>query len=474
MSIPQNDKETKVEYKNRLARLSVIDGANPLAPLNQGIIETYQQKEHITQQMVTTIKQSAIQSDSKVQMANLCVVAANKINGVAALHTDILKREVLATFYQLYPEKFQNKTNGVTPRRWLAWCNPAMSKVITKWLGNDDWLKELKLLEELKKHAEDPRLQKEFHEAKVYNKKKLSEYLKNMTGFDVPVNAIFDIQIKRIHEYKRQLLNLMGIVYRYKKIKEMTPDERRNLPPKVCIFGGKAFITYHQAKRIVHLIGIVANVINLDPVCKDLLKVFFVPNYNVKVAEHLIPAADICHQISTAGLEASGTSNMKFQMNGCVTIGTLDGANVEILDLVGPENFFLFGATTDQIPEIRQQRRNGNFIPDPRLTECMDWIRSGVFNAKNDHEICQTIECVLGSLEGNEGFGVGDYFCVGNDFPSFIDAIAKADEAYTTQDRWLRMSIIQTAMSGKFSSDRTIDQYSTEIWKISSSPCEKI
>jgi starch phosphorylase len=299
------------------------------------------------------------------------------------------------------------------------------------------------------------------------NKKSLIRYLKHTTGIDVPLNALFDVQIKRIHEYKRQLLNLMGIVYRYKKIKQMDPNERSQLLPKVCIFGGKAFITYHQAKRIVHLIGIVAKVINSDPECDNLLKVLFVPNYNVGVAERLIPAADVCHQISTAGLEASGTSNMKFQMNGALTIGTLDGANVEILELVGSENFFLFGASADKVPEIRSERREGRFNPDPRFTETKEWLKSEVFNPKHESEIKHTIDCVMGSLEGNDGFGTGDYFLVAYDFPSFLEATANVDEAYKDRKRWMRMSIIQTAMSGKFSSDRTIKSYSEDIWTIS-------
>jgi starch phosphorylase len=302
--------------------------------------------------------------------------------------------------------------------------------------------------------------------AKNLNKKLTASYLKEMTGVDVPVNAMFDIQIKRIHEYKRQLLNILGIVYRYKRIKQSTQDELGRFVPKVCIFGGKAFITYYQAKRIVHLIGIVANVINSDPLCNDILKVLFVPNYNVGVAERLIPAAELCHQISTAGLEASGTSNMKFQMNGALTIGTLDGANVEILELVGPENFFLFGATADEVPAIRDERRKGLFNPDPRFTETKDWLSSEIFKSKGNTETCQTIDCVLGSLEGNEGFGTGDYFLVGYDFPSFIEAMSNVDEAYKNRELWARMSIIQTSMSGKFSSDRTIRAYAEEIWEI--------
>jgi starch phosphorylase len=217
LSIPRQNKETNVEYKKRVTGLSVLDCVDPLTPLKPELTEEFQQDEPIERNKVTTIKQSVSQSEPSVNMANLCVTAAHRVNGVAALHTDILKREVLATFHQLYPLKFQNKTNGVTPRRWLAWCNPDLSKVITKWLGNDRWLKELNLLEGLKQYADDPKLQKDFCEAKISNKNKLAQYIEKITGYNVPTNALYDVQIKRIHEYKRQLLNLMGIIYRYKK-----------------------------------------------------------------------------------------------------------------------------------------------------------------------------------------------------------------------------------------------------------------
>jgi len=432
MSIPRKSEETEVEYKERIARLAILDHVDPLnlQPLLKSDIIKEKTPKPGSRELTAIDTHSTIQPAPMVRMAHLCVVSARAVNGVAALHTDILKREVLADFYDLYPHKFQNKTNGVTPRRWLAWCNPALSKVITKWLGNDRWITELKSLELLAAYADNPELQNEFREAKNLNKELSAQYLKETTGVDVPVNALFDIQIKRIHEYKRQLLNILGIVYRYKKIKQSTPDERRLLVPKVCIFGGKAFITYYQAKRIVHLIGIVANVINSDPLCNDILKVLFVPNYNVGVAERLIPAAEVCHQISTAGLEASGTSNMKFQMNGALTIGTLDGANVEILELVGLGNFFLFGATAENIFVIRKVRRKGHFKPDSRFTEIKNWLMSKVFKSIKNMKTCQMINCALGSLDGDEGFGTGDYFLVSYDFPSFIEAILHVDETY--------------------------------------------
>mmetsp|Transcript_11033 Transcript_11033/g.30873 ORF Transcript_11033/g.30873 Transcript_11033/m.30873 type:complete len:798 (+) Transcript_11033:216-2609(+) len=397
--------------------------------------------------------------DPVVRMANMSVISAAHVNGVAAIHTEIVKAETFNDFYNLWPEKFQNKTNGVTPRRWLAWCNPALSKVITKWLGTEEWISDLTLLKGLEKHAEDPALKAEWVEAKTAMKVRLAEYVKENTGYDIPLTSMFDTQIKRIHEYKRQLLNIMAVAYRYKKIKAMSAAERKDVVPKVVMIGGKAFATYVQAKRIVQLIVAVAKTVNNDSEIGDLLKVVFIPNYNVSVAEVLIPGTDICQQISTAGMEASGTSNMKFMMNGSLTIGTLDGANVEIREEAGPEHFFLFGATEPEIPGIREDRAAGKFVPPPTFAETMDYIKSGVFGG-------ETFEELLGSLEGNEGFGRGDYFCVGHDFPSYVEQLEAVDEHWKDQDKWVTSSIINTANSGKFSSDRTIDQYAREIWGV--------
>jgi len=271
---------------------------------------------------------------------------------------------------------------------------------------------------------------------------------------------MFDIQVKRIHEYKRQLLNIFGIVYRYKKMKEMSAVERKeNFVPRVCIFGGKAFATYVQAKRIVKFITDVGATVNHDPEIGDLLKVIFVPDYNVSVAEILIPASELSQHISTAGMEASGTSNMKFAMNGCLQIGTLDGANVEIREEVGEDNFFLFGAKAHEIAGLRKERAEGKFVPDPRFEEVKKFVRSGVFGPYNYDEL-------IGSLEGNEGFGRADYFLVGKDFPSYLECQEEVDEAYRNQKKWTKMSILNTAGSSKFSSDRTIHEYAREIWNI--------
>jgi len=406
-----------------------------------------------------------------VAMANLCVISAQAVNGVAALHSEIVKDEVFNDFYKLWPQKFQNKTNGVTPRRWLAWCNPELSALITKKLGSDAWIRDLDQLEGLLKFADDEKFQKEWTAAKMANKVALAKWLKDKTGYEVPTDAMFDVQVKRIHEYKRQLLNALAIAYRYKQMKETPAAERKaKFVPKVCMIGGKAFATYTQAKRIVSLIVKMAETINNDPEVNDLLKVIFVPNYNVTVAEHLIPATELCHQISTAGMEASGTSNMKFMMNGSLTVGTLDGANVEIREKAGAENFFLFGATADMIPRIREERAQGKFEPDERFEEVKAFVRSGVFG--DDEHTMDEFDQLMGSLEGNEGFGRADYFCVGYDFPSYLDALQAADEMYRDEKAWARASIINAATSGKFSSDRTIRQYASEIWDIKPCPVD--
>ncbi|CAI0454189.1 unnamed protein product [Linum tenue] len=395
-----------------------------------------------------------------VRMANLCVVGGHAVNGVAEIHSEIVKDEVFNSFYKLWPKKFQNKTNGVTPRRWIRFCNPALSKIITEWTGSEDWVLNTERLGELRKFADNKGLQNQWRSAKRENKMKVVSFLKEKTGYTVSPDALFDIQVKRIHEYKRQLLNILGIVYRYKKMKESSAEERKNMyVPRVCIFGGKAFATYVQAKRIVKFITDVGITVNHDPEIGDLLKVIFVPDYNVSVAELLIPASELSQHISTAGMEASGTSNMKFAMNGCVQIGTLDGANVEIREEVGEENFFLFGARADEIAGLRKERAEGKFIADPRFEEVKEFVRSGVFGGNSYDEL-------LGSLEGNEGYGRGDYFLVGKDFPSYIECQDEVDKSYRDQQRWTRMSIMNTVGSYKFSSDRTIHEYARDIWNI--------
>nr|UOI39571.1 alpha-glucan phosphorylase [Betula platyphylla]UVJ47646.1 alpha-glucan phosphorylase [Betula platyphylla] len=394
-----------------------------------------------------------------VRMANLCVVSAHTVNGVAQLHSDILKSELFADYVSIWPTKFQNKTNGITPRRWLRFCSPELSNIITKWLKSEQWVTNLDLLAGLRQFADNVGFQDEWASAKMANKHRLAQYIERVTGVSIDPNSLFDIQVKRIHEYKRQLLNILGAIYRYKKLKEMSPEQRKNTTARTIMFGGKAFATYTNAKRIVKLVNDVGAVVNTDPEVNSYLKVVFVPNYNVSVAEMLIPGSELSQHISTAGMEASGTSNMKFALNGCLIIGTLDGANVEIREEIREENFFLFGATADEVPRLRKERENGLFKPDPRFEEAKQFIRSGAFGSYDYNPL-------LESLEGNSGYGRGDYFLVGHDFPSYMDAQAKVDEAYKDRKRWQKMSILSTAGSGKFSSDRTIAQYAKEIWKI--------
>ncbi|CAN1313972.1 Alpha-glucan phosphorylase 1 [Linum perenne] len=396
-----------------------------------------------------------------VRMANLCIAGGFAVNGVAEIHSEIVKSEVFNDFYKLWPEKFQNKTNGVTPRRWIRFCNPDLSSIITKWIGTEDWILDTEKLVTLRNFADNEELQSEWRESKRRNKAKVARFLKEKTGYTVSPDAMFDVQVKRIHEYKRQLMNILGIVYRYKKMKEMGSDEERRSKyvPRVCIFGGKAFATYVQAKRIVKFITDVGSTINHYPDIGDLLKVVFVPDYNVSVAEVLIPGSELSQHISTAGMEASGTSNMKFSMNGCVLIGTLDGANVEIREEVGEDNFFLFGAKAHEITVLRHERADGKLVPDPRFEEVKEYVRSGAFGSYNYDDL-------MGSLEGNEGYGRADYFLVGKDFPSYIECQDQVDLAYKDQKRWTKMSIMNTAGSFKFSSDRTIHQYANDIWRI--------
>jgi len=438
-----------------------------------GILENYVTPEELAAREAKKVAKAAakdgtvsideddVMPEAKVRMANLCCISGMAINGVAAIHSEIVKDVVFNDFYKLFPEKFQNKTNGVTPRRWLAFCNPELSAVITKWVGNDSWITETDELRKLADHATNPELQAEWNAAKLARKQICKDYIKKVTDIDVPINSMFDIQVKRIHEYKRQFLNILGIIYRYKQMKAMTPEQRAKCVPRVCVFGGKAYATYMQAKRIVRLINNVGSVVNNDPEIGDLLKVVFVPDYNVSLAETLIPASELSQHISTAGTEASGTSNMKFQMNGCLIIGTLDGANVEIRECVGDENFFLFGITDPEVEPARAERAAGKFVADKRFLETVEYVRSGVFG--------DSFEELLGSLEGNEGFGRGDYFLVGKDFASYLEAQERVDVAYANQAGWIESSIKSTAFSGKFNSDRTIDQYAKEIWDIK--PC---
>lgn len=395
-----------------------------------------------------------------VNMAYLAVVGSFAVNGVAAIHSEIIKEDIFPQFVEIFPEKFQNKTNGVTLRRWLAYCNPELSKLITEALGTDEWIKDATLLEKLKPMAEDASFRQKWREIKLARKTKLAKRIKEITGYDVPVTSMFDIQVKRIHEYKRQLMNAISLVHRYQKIKAASPEERAKMVPRVSLLGGKAASAYYMAKKIVTLIGAISEKVNNDPEVGDLLKVIFLPNYNVSEAEVIIPAAELSQHISTAGTEASGTSNMKFALNGSLIIGTMDGANIEIAENTGAENLFTFGVDAEDVPRLREERKDFKDY-DPRWVAAFDAIRDGEFgNAEYFEDL---VDSVNDMTKGN------DWFLVANDFATYMDAQDEADALYADEEEWTKRSIIYTASNGFFSSDRTIEQYAREIWNVK--PC---
>jgi glycogen phosphorylase len=395
-----------------------------------------------------------------VNMAYLAVVGSSAVNGVAAIHSEIIKTDIFPQFVEIFPKKFQNKTNGVTLRRWLAYCNPEQSALITEALGTDAWVKDASLLAALKPFAEDAAFRARWRAVKQGNKARLASRIKELTGYEVSTDAMFDVQVKRIHEYKRQYMNAISIIHRYATIKAMSPEERKSVVPRVCIIGGKAASAYYMAKKIVRLINQMAKTINNDSDVGDLLKIVFLPNYNVSEAEVIIPAAEISQHISTAGTEASGTSNMKFALNGSLIIGTMDGANIEIGENTGFENMIVFGVLADQINVLREERKDFKDY-DPRWTAAFKMITDGVFG--DVEYFADLVASVNDMTKGN------DWFLVANDFASYMDAQEKIDEMYRDQEEWTRKSIIYAASNGFFSSDRTIDQYAKEIWGVK--PC---
>lgn len=395
-----------------------------------------------------------------VNMAYLAVVGSFAVNGVAAIHSEIIKEDIFPQFVEVFPEKFQNKTNGVTLRRWLAYCNPELAALITEALGTDKWVKDATLLSKLKPMAEDAGFRQKWRDIKIQRKKKLAAHIKKSTGYDVPVGSMYDVQVKRIHEYKRQLMNAVSLIHRYQKIKAASPEERAKMVPRVSIMGGKAASAYYMAKKIVALINAVSKTVNNDPEVGDLLKVIFLPNYNVTEAEVIIPAAELSQHISTAGTEASGTSNMKFALNGSLIIGTMDGANIEIAENTGVENLFTFGVDAEDVPRLREERKDFKDY-DPRWVEAFAAVKQGVFGDADYFE--DLVDSVNDMTKGN------DWFLVANDFATYMDAQDKADALYADEDEWTKRSIIYTASNGFFSSDRTIQQYADEIWGVK--PC---
>jgi starch phosphorylase len=389
-----------------------------------------------------------------VRMAHLACVGSYAINGVAQLHSELLKKDVLHHFFELWPEKFSNKTNGVTPRRWVVQNNPGLSKLITSKIG-DRWITHLDELKKLEQFADDPKFQTQWRQVKQNCKHELTKQIKERTGITVDPTSMFDIQVKRIHEYKRQHLNALHIITLYNRLKE---NPNLDLQPRTFIFGGKAAPGYFFAKLMIKLITSVGEVVNNDPDVRDRLKVVFLPDYNVTNSQRVYPAADLSEQISTAGKEASGTGNMKFSLNGALTIGTLDGANVEIREEVGEENFFLFGLTT---PQVKEQKANGYnpwdlYHANPSLQKAIDMISCGFFSHGDQNLFKPLLDSLL----------YEDQYMLMADYQDYIDCQDRVGEAFAHKDTWTRMSILNTARSGKFSSDRAIREYCQEIWDV--------
>lgn len=393
-------------------------------------------------------------AEPQIRMAYLAIVASFSVNGVAALHSRLLEQTLFRDFFELWPSKFNNKTNGVTQRRWLAWANPALSSLITETIG-DSWITDLEQLKKLAPYADDAAFGAKWRQSIQTNKARLAALVQKDCGVTFNTSALFDVQVKRIHEYKRQLLNILHVIHLYERIKR---GDTANWTPRCVLIGGKAAPGYVMAKNIIKLICNVADVINSDPDVGDLLKVAFLPNYRVTAMEVICPGTDLSEQLSTAGKEASGTGNMKFMMNGALTIGTLDGANIEMREEVGEDNFFLFGLTAEEVEAGRTQHNPNAIIEaDEDLRRVMQLLGSGHFNPCEPN----IFDSIIQSLTVH-----GDYWMTIADFRSFVDAQQRAADAFRDQKQWTRMSILNTAASGKFSSDRTIQEYNRDIWKL--------
>lgn len=406
------------------------------------------------------IAKMAIIYDGQVRMANLAIVAGYSVNGVARLHTEILEKRELHDFYEMYPEKFNNKTNGITQRRFMCHANPLLSDWITAHIG-DEWITDLPQISKLKMYVDDPKAQHEFMNIKYQNKIRLARYIREHNGIDVDPRSIFDVQVKRLHEYKRQLMNILHVMYLYNQIKD---HPEMDFYPRTFIFGAKAAAGYERAKLTIKLINNVADVINNDASIKGRLKVVFIEDYRVSNAELIFPAADVSEQISTASKEASGTSNMKFMLNGAPTLGTMDGANIEIVEEVGEENAFIFGLSCDQVMDYE---KNGGYDPgfyfnnDPDIRRVLMQLINGEYS-NGDMELFREL---YDSLLTSKYSRPDQYFILA-DFKSYADAHRRVEEAYRDSSRWARMAMMNTACSGKFTSDRTIQQYVDEIWHL--------
>ncbi|ELS04794.1 glycogen/starch/alpha-glucan phosphorylase [Xenococcus sp. PCC 7305] len=392
--------------------------------------------------------------EKKIRMANLACVGSHAINGVAALHTELLQKYTLQAFARLWPEKFFNKTNGVTPRRWIRQSNPKLAALVTEKIG-EGWIKDLSQMRQIEKYIDDPEFCKRWRDIKQDNKAHLAEYIKKTRNIEVDINSIFDVQVKRIHEYKRQHLAVLNIIAMYNSIKQ---NPNIDIVPRTFIFGGKAAPGYFMAKLIIKLTNAVAEVVNKDPDVRGRIKVVFLPNFSVSLGQKIYPAADLSEQISTAGKEASGTGNMKFAMNGALTIGTLDGANIEIREEAGAENFFLFGLTAEEVYQMKAEGYEPmNYYQNNReLRNVLNRIAQGDFSYGDEKLFKPIVDSLM----------YHDPYMLLADYQAYAECQARVSEAYKDQDKWTRMSILNSARMGKFSSDRTIAEYCKEIWGI--------
>lgn len=408
------------------------------------------------------VKNMAIIRDGQVKMAHLAIVAGYSVNGVARLHTEILKKRELKDFYELMPQKFNNKTNGITQRRFLMHGNPLLADWVTRKLGTDKWATDLSLMSGLKKYADDEQALKEFMEIKYKNKERLAAYILQHNGIEVDPRSMFDVQVKRLHEYKRQLLNILHVMYLYNKIKD---NPEMEFYPRTFIFGAKASAGYIRAKEIIKLINSVAEVVNNDQNVNGKLKVIFIEDYRVSNAELIFAAADVSEQISTASKEASGTGNMKFMLNGAPTIGTMDGANVEIVEEVGEENAFIFGLSSD---EVMNYEKNGGYNPydiynnDEEIRRVVNQLVDGTYANGDTERYRDLYNCLL----NNKGSDRPDMYFILKDFRAYAEAQERVEEAYRDKEGWAKKALLNTACCGKFSSDRTIEEYVADIWHL--------
>ena len=438
----------------------------PVDTMRSLLPRIYQIIEEINRRFIGFVKNSPIYNedllrrvmiikDGQVHMAHLAIAGSFSVNGVAALHTKILMEQEMKDFNDLYPTKFNNKTNGITHRRWLAYSNPQLSTLVTETIG-DEWVKHPEQLEKLMEYVDDSIVQGKFLNVKQQRKQVLADYIKEHNGIEVDTNSIFDIQVKRLHAYKRQLLNIMHVIYLYQELKN-NPDFKMH--PRTFIFGAKAAPAYYFAKKVIKLINSVADVVNNDPATKDVLKVVFIENYGVTIAEKIMPAADVSEQISTAGKEASGTGNMKFMMNGAITVGTLDGANVEMAERVGDDNIVIFGLKDYEVNELRQHGRYSAwnyYNNNPKIKRVVDSLVDGTFHPSRDE-----FRMIFDELMNRND----EYFLFA-DFESYVQAHQKVDGLYQDKNKWAKICLVNIAKSGFFSSDRTIEEYVRDIWKL--------